>query len=483
MGAVYLTRDTRIPTQWAVKEMTDQFHDDSERMEAIETFQVEARILSGLKHPNLPRITDYFSENGRQYLVMDYVEGQTLEEILEHQKRLPVPQVIDLALQVTEVFEYLHGRPEPVIFRDFKPGNLMIGPDGKVKLIDFGIARHFQDHKSSDTRALGTPGYAAPEQYGKGQSDARTDLYALGATLYQALTGQDPTSNPFQFPPFRDQRPEIPEALENLVLRCLQLKADDRFQTATEMRQALESLREDASAFRHLPERLKTAPLAPPKSMGFEPASLTLGPVRRGVVAKGRVVLKGDFDHRLRSDQTWLSLQPNHARGNNIPLEVAVSTAKMVDGGRFSGTIQVEDGPQIEPLKVEVSVEPSHVTFWTLLLAFLFVLGSFVPVLGYVATGLLISIFLSTPRGERALLKAFLVVSILASLGWTALGGLIGFGITQIDWGSLSWPWQSEAITRPAPVDPDQSSFFLDERNEVAYRIEKDSGRCQRRAS
>ncbi|MGE0495820.1 MAG: serine/threonine-protein kinase [Vulcanimicrobiota bacterium] len=469
MGAVYLARDTRIPTRWAVKEMSDAFADPAERDEAVETFKAEARILSGLNHPNLPRITDHFSDEGRQYLVMDFVEGVTLEAMLEEQKQLPVATVIDLAIQITEVLDYLHTRDKPVIFRDFKPGNVMVTPEGKAKLIDFGIARHFSSGKSSDTRALGTPGYAAPEQYGKGQSDPRTDIYALGATLYQALTGHDPTENPFVFPAFREQRPEVPEALEAIILRCVSLKADERFPTASALREALEKLREDPAAYRHLPDRLKTAPLAPPTAMGFEPRLLRFGPVKRGDVARGKVVLRGDFDHKLKATQKWLSVQPNRVQGNNVAVEVSVSTAKMVDGGNFQGELTVAGYPELEPLRVEVAVEPNHVTVWTLALAFMFCLGSFIPLAGYVTTGLLLSVFLATPRGERAVLKAFLVVAILASIGWTALGTLIGFGLTKVDWSRVN-PWKQP---QSQPASPTPSGFFLDARNEVAYRTEK----------
>ena len=189
MGAVYLVSDSRLAKQyWAIKEMADDFSDPEERAEAQQAFKSEAELLSQLKHVNLPRITDSFIEAGRQYLVMDYVEGETLERVLQKQGRLSVGEALDVAVQIAEVLEYLHSRPQPVIFRDLKPANVILSPDGTARLIDFGIARFFKSGKTSDTRALGTPGYAAPEQYGRGQSDARTDIYALGATLHEALS-------------------------------------------------------------------------------------------------------------------------------------------------------------------------------------------------------------------------------------------------------------------------------------------------------
>jgi len=243
MGAVYLVSDQRLAgKQYALKEMSDQaIADPAERQAALEAFQQEAAMLAALNHANLPQVTDYFTEGGNQYLVMEYVQGQTLEKKLElAHGPLPEPVVRRYAEQLCDVLVYLHGQHPPIIFRDLKPANIMVLPgDKQIKLIDFGIARHFKPGKSKDTQAMGTPGYAAPEQYGKGQSDARTDIYALGATLHHAITGRDPSTEPFKFPPVRSYNSIASASFEYIIGRAVMLDPSDRWQSARELQNAL----------------------------------------------------------------------------------------------------------------------------------------------------------------------------------------------------------------------------------------------------
>lgn len=243
MGAVYLVSDQRLAgKQYALKEMSDQaIADPAERQAALEAFQQEAAMLAALNHANLPQVTDYFTEGGNQYLVMEYVQGQTLEKKLDlAHGPLPEPVVRRYAEQLCDVLVYLHGQHPPIIFRDLKPANIMVLPgDKQIKLIDFGIARHFKPGKSKDTQAMGTPGYAAPEQYGKGQSDARTDIYALGATLHHAITGRDPSTEPFKFPPVRSYNSIASASFEYIIGRAVMLDPSDRWQSARELQNAL----------------------------------------------------------------------------------------------------------------------------------------------------------------------------------------------------------------------------------------------------
>ncbi len=242
MGAVYKAADTRLGQKVvAVKELSESaLTDPQERQQARQAFEQEARMLAQLSHPNLPRVTDHFSEAGKQYLVMDFIEGQTLEQLLAKAGGpLDVKQVVDWAGQLCDVLEYLHSQQPPVIFRDLKPGNIMITPQGQVKLIDFGIARLFKPGKTSDTTAFGTAGYAPPEQYGKGQTDARSDIYALGATLHHLLTGRDPANDPFNFPPVRTLNSQISQAVEHAIMKAVERDAGNRWQSAREMKQAL----------------------------------------------------------------------------------------------------------------------------------------------------------------------------------------------------------------------------------------------------
>jgi len=180
MGMVYLAEDTRLPGRMcAIKEMSPAQLAPQDRNWAINGFRQEAQMLANLNHPGLTSVTDFIPEAGNWYLVMDYVEGETLQERLKRARggRLSLDEVLNITRQLCDVLEYLHRQSPSVVFRDLKPGNVMLTPQGEVKLIDFGIARFFKPGQTRDTVNLGTPGYAAPEQYGGlGQSDPRADV-------------------------------------------------------------------------------------------------------------------------------------------------------------------------------------------------------------------------------------------------------------------------------------------------------------------
>lgn len=207
MGAVYRACDRDIAQRVvAVKELIAVPNlTAQEQHDADESFRQEATLLAMLHHPSLPHIYDHFSEQGRLYLVMDFIAGKTLEGLLAEAPNglLPVNNVLAIALAIVDVLDYLHTQHPPIIFRDIKPANVMLTPRADVYLIDLGIARFFKAGQQKDTTALGSHGYAAPEQYGQRQSTPATDLYGLGATLHTALTGIDPssTSIPFTFTP------------------------------------------------------------------------------------------------------------------------------------------------------------------------------------------------------------------------------------------------------------------------------------------
>lgn len=241
MGAVYLVEDARIAgRQWAIKEMSEQGIDPAEAQAALEAFQREAQLLAQLDHANLPKVIDFFSERSRHFLVMEFVPGKTLEKRLEEAAGpLSEREVYGYAEQLCDVLNYLHCQRPPIIFRDLKPANIMIKPDGRLKLIDFGIARHFKPGQSKDTQAMGTPGYAAPEQYGKGQSDARTDIYALGATLHHAITGRDPGQSPFNFPAVRSLNRTASPQLETAIMKAVQIDPNQRWPSIAALRVGL----------------------------------------------------------------------------------------------------------------------------------------------------------------------------------------------------------------------------------------------------
>ncbi len=243
MGAVYLVEDLRLyGKRWALKELLERFLDLDERAEAVELFRREVQMLVGLSHPNLPEVVNTFEVKGRHYLVMEYIEGQTLQELVRDAPDgyLPEDQLLDWATQICDVLGYLHSHDPPIIFRDLKPANVMITPNGQVKLIDFGVARLFDPSKGTDTLRMGTVGYAPPEQYaGQGQTTPRSDVYALGATLYDTLTTDSPEAHPFVFTPLRQLNNRISTRTARAVGKAVQLDPGDRFPSVDAMKMAL----------------------------------------------------------------------------------------------------------------------------------------------------------------------------------------------------------------------------------------------------
>ena len=243
MGAVYKARDRRFAPIERICAVKEIFSDLSPAalQESVSSFNREAQILATLNHPAIPKVYDYFTEGQRSYLVMEFVEGKDLETILrETPGFLPVETVVDWALQLCDVLQYLHSqKPNPIIFRDLKPSNIMLTPEGRIVLVDFGIARIFQ--RGIRGTMVGTEGYAPPEQY-RGIMDPRSDIYSLGATLHHLLTKIDPRTEPpfsFQERPIRAINPAVPPALEAVIMKALEYEMDKRFSSAEEMRAAI----------------------------------------------------------------------------------------------------------------------------------------------------------------------------------------------------------------------------------------------------
>ena len=247
MGAVYKAEDTQFGSRLvAVKEMSQSNLSPQEAADAAEQFKQEAHLLANLKHPNLPSIYDYFGENGRWYLVMDFIDGTTLDARLDKKAghALPIPESIEIGIQLAKVLGYLHTRATPIIFRDLKPLNIMVTPEDNIYLIDFGIARLFKTGKDKDTVAYVSPGYAAPEQFGRTQTSPQSDMYSLGATLHQLLSGSEPRSNMplFTFKPLTSYNPNIPTALSDLVAKMVNTDPALRPASMAEIRKELERI-------------------------------------------------------------------------------------------------------------------------------------------------------------------------------------------------------------------------------------------------
>ena len=251
MSTVYLAMDSSLNKQWAVKEIRN-VTDPVQRDLVIRSLTVEANMIKRFDHPAIPRIVDLIEEKSSLFVVMDYVEGQTLSALLKKKGAQKEEDVVDWGIQLCDVLDYLHRRKPPVVFRDVKPSNIMLTPDGAIKLIDFGIALEIgkgavDKPLIGDDRQLGTPGYGAPEQFDEhGVVDARTDIYALGATLFHLLTGSHPRKNGIV--PIRQIRPELSEGLEQVIEKATRQNPDDRFQTCAEFAYALKHYREEDAA-------------------------------------------------------------------------------------------------------------------------------------------------------------------------------------------------------------------------------------------
>lgn len=230
MGTVYKAEHVRLHSIVAIKEIRGLNADEAQRRQELDQCEHEARFLVHLNHPNLPKVTDAFIENDCFYLVMEYIEGVTLDARMSAAGVAPldVMQCVDWGLQITDVLAYLHSQEPAIIFRDLKPSNVMVLPSGNIKLIDFGIARHFQPGASKDTSLLGSVGYSPPEQFGRGQTDPRSDVYAFGATMHHLLTARDPALQPFKFPPAHTFNLQVPHSLSHLLEMCLALDPDAR---------------------------------------------------------------------------------------------------------------------------------------------------------------------------------------------------------------------------------------------------------------
>lgn len=257
-ASVWLAEDLILKKKWAVKQsrafgneekisgcsggsgevpLANEIHAGEQEMLAVCSLKKEAEILRKLSHPMIPGIRDVFEEGGRFYVVMDYVEGVTLEEYLKENGPAPEKTVRRWAIELCRVLYYLHTRKPPVIYRDLKPSNIMLSPDGQIRLIDFGIAREYRAGKHADTSILGTGGYAAPEQHGRRQSDARSDIYSLGITLRELLTGNPPLKKPGKSGRVsqKDTSGEVSCAMERILRRATAFHPDERYRDCRRM--------------------------------------------------------------------------------------------------------------------------------------------------------------------------------------------------------------------------------------------------------
>lgn len=249
MSVVYLAMDMRLHKLWAIKVIQKQGTNKRQEI-VLNALLSEVNLLKRLDHPAFPRIVDILDYDDTMAIVMDYIEGESLSEVLTFRVSIGEVEVIDWAEQIADALSYLHSQKPPVIYRDLKPSNLVLTPSGRIKIIDFGIAREYKPEALADTTILGTRGYAPPEQY-SGQTTPLTDIYALGVTLHQLLTGIDPRDG-LPYRPVRLWKPELSEEIEAIVDKCVQPDPEKRFQSCEELIYALNSPKNVVREYRRI---------------------------------------------------------------------------------------------------------------------------------------------------------------------------------------------------------------------------------------
>lgn len=241
MSVVYMAINEKANKTWAVKEVRKDGKLDFNTVR--QGLMAEIETLKRLNHPNLPSIVDVIEDHDSFIIVMDYIEGRSLDKIIEENGAQPESYVVEWAKQLCDVLGYLHSRTPPIIYRDMKPANVMLKPDGNVMVIDFGTAKNYEIDLG-ETTGIGTIGYAAPEQYigsGLGRTDARTDIYCLGITMYHLLTNIDPCKNLISDKSIRAVNPALSHGLDAIIQKCTQHQPKDRYQSCAELMYDLEN--------------------------------------------------------------------------------------------------------------------------------------------------------------------------------------------------------------------------------------------------
>ena len=308
-SAVYRAHDLQSGREVAIKQIRLAGLNVQETIEATDTFNRELSLLTVLRHPQVPRLYDQFRDREHWYLVLEYLEGTTLETYLETRaaqgQPLQVDEALAMGLQLCRVLEYLHTRQPPVIFRDLKPGNIMRSPGGRLSLIDFGIARHFRPGQTRDTRALGSPGYAAPEQYGRAQTTPQSDLYSLGALLHALLSGQDPSEQPVGLTPLRLGSAAAENELAALAQRMLAFDPGERPAAVHEVAAALEAIRRERMSQDGARIWQPPTPQDLPSSMGGQRLHLQLPTPRRGTSRRSVLIGLGAVATAMVGGGIW----------------------------------------------------------------------------------------------------------------------------------------------------------------------------------
>lgn len=420
-SAVYRAQDTRFNNHLvAIKAISWSGLSATEIIEATDAFNREVVLLTHLNHPGLPRVYSQFSDAECWYMVMDFIEGATLERYLERMPRgrLSVNEALDIGQSLCGVLEYLHSRQPPIIFRDLKPGNVIIRPDGHISLIDFGIARHYKAGQAKDTIPFGSPGYAAPEQYGRAQTTPRSDIYSLGAILHQMLTGDDPSQTPFRFASLHtclDDQPMLAE-LDALIQEMVMMDAGRRPQNVALVRQQLERIAQER--LRQQKQGLRAQTLAPGRvytqTYQQPPAPPYFAP---GSVGQGQIMIQRSSGRGM----------PAVASGRQQGMMIQRSSGKRGGGPHWSAPSMPKPGKALAIASLVISLL-SLLTFFPFCSLLFGITSSWVwrgnfP--GFAWSGILLAVIMAAP----SLMGVILGLMARARTTWQDVRDLAAAGI------------------------------------------------------
>ena len=319
MSKVYLAESTTLGTKWAIKAV-------DKKLNAQFDLLAEPNILKKLNHPALPRIIDIEEDETNIYIIEDYIDGRSLDSRLKTEKRFDEETVINWSKQLCDVLIYLHNqKPNPIIYRDMKPANIIVTKENRVKLIDFGIAREFKIENDSDTTYMGTRGYAAPEQYGSSQTDQRTDIYSLGVTMYHLITGKSPNEPPYEFKKIREIDPNFSEGMEYIINKCIQNDPTKRYQSMEELLYDLENIHTFNRYYIEQKKKEKTKNILKLSMLGVSIVLILFGSYTMGIEAKEKyedLINKADnyasnlqFDEARKYYQDAQKVQKGEVKG------------------------------------------------------------------------------------------------------------------------------------------------------------------------
>ncbi len=312
MSRVHLARDLELTNkQWAIKEV-DRHATDLLGRPIEQSLASEAELLSRLQHPQIVGIADIQKTDDFIYVIMDHVEGESLDKVVARSGSQREEDVQAWMLQICSALSYLHRQDPPIIYRDMKPNNIMLHPDGYVKLIDLGVAREYKDDQRKDTIAFGTTGYAAPEQYGKAQTDGRTDIYGLGVTMWHLLAGSPPPVE-FPLPNVREANPAVGEGFADVIIpTCTQLTRASRYPSC-------EALAADLEAYRELTREYRAQQRH--KVLAFAIALLAavlLAAAGAGALAWRDSLIEQTYQHHLDAGDALVQASPEEAQAEYL---------------------------------------------------------------------------------------------------------------------------------------------------------------------